>query len=150
MEYGVLYFTRTGNSKRVANKIADKIGVKPLEITDNKNWKGAFNYIKGGYYAMLNKSVEISVADEYKKLDNYIIVSPLWAGGPAPAIRTFLKRIPNEKVTLVITCDGSDADSAIKKYESKVGKFSSGYGIVKKLKNEDKLIDDIVKSLVNS
>jgi flavodoxin len=42
MELQVVYFTRTGNSKRVAEKIAKKLNVSIIEIKDNKSWKGIF------------------------------------------------------------------------------------------------------------
>jgi len=51
----VLFFSRTGTSKRVATKIADGLGLKPIEITDDKNWNGILGYIKGGYYSSSNK-----------------------------------------------------------------------------------------------
>ncbi|MBC7960795.1 MAG: flavodoxin family protein, partial [Vallitaleaceae bacterium] len=41
----VVYFSRTGNSKRVAEKIAQKIGSHVSVLTDDKNWKGLLGYI---------------------------------------------------------------------------------------------------------
>lgn len=142
----VLFFSRTGTSKRVATKIADGLGLKPIEITDDKNWNGILGYIKGGYYSSTNKSVNIKVNGDFKDADEYIVVSPLWAGGPTPAIREFLKQVPINKVNLVLTCKGSDIDSALTKYESTVGKLNAGFGIVKRLNNENKCIENIIKS----
>ena len=142
----VLFFSRTGNSKRVATKIASGLGLKPIEITDDKNWNGIFGYLKGGYYASANKSVNIIVNGDYKGADEYIIVSPLWAGGPAPTVREFLKQVPINKVNLVLTCKGSNIESAFTKYENKVGKLKSRFGIVERLKDEDTRVEDIIQS----
>jgi flavodoxin len=146
MKTAVLFFSRTGTSERVAKKIANKLGVKPLQITDDKNWNGIFGYLKGGFYASLNKSVDIKVNGHFKDADQYIVISPLWAGGPAPSIREFLKQVPINKVNLVLTCDGSNIEGALTKYESKVGKLKGRFGIVKRLKNEDQRIDEIINA----
>ena len=147
MKTMVIYFSRTGNSKRVATKIADGLGLKPIEITDDNNWNGIFGFIKGGYYASANKSVDIKVSGDFKDVDEYIVVSPLWAGGPAPAVREFLKQVPINSVNLVLTCNGSDIQSALTKYENKVGKLKAGFGIVQRLKNEDKQIEQIIQAV---
>lgn len=143
----VLFFSRTGTSKRVATKIADGLKLKPVEITDDKNWNGVLGYIKGGYYSSTNKSVNIKVNGDFENADEYIVVSPLWAGGPAPTIREFLKQVPLNKVNLVLTCKGSNIDSSLTKYESTVGKLKAGFGIVERLNNENKCIENIIKAV---
>ena len=147
MKTVVLFFSRTGNSKRVATKIADDLGVTPLEITDDKNWHGIWGYLKGGFYSSKNKSVNIKVSGHFEEADQYVVVSPLWAGGPAPSVREFLKKVPMDKVNLVITCKGSDVESALTKYESKVGKLKAGFGIVKRLNNENQCIEEIIQAV---
>jgi hypothetical protein len=148
VKYSVVFFSRTGNSRRVAEKISKGIGVKPVEIIDkNQSFKGLLGYLKAGYYSSRNKSVKIMLNGNYKDADSYIVVSPLWAGKPANAVVEFLKLVPSDKVTLVLTCIGSDTDKVVNDYESKNGKFKSHYGIVKKLKNEEKVIDEVLKNL---
>ncbi|MGH4137894.1 flavodoxin family protein [Clostridium sp.] len=143
----VLFFSRTGNSKRVATKIANGLGLKPIEITDDKNWNGIFGYLKGGYYASVSKSVNIKVNGDYKQVDEYIVVSPLWAGVPAPSVREFLKQVPISKVNLVLTCKGSNIENALTKYESKSGKLKAGFGIIENLNDEDKRVEEIIQAL---
>jgi flavodoxin len=147
MKTVVLFFSRTGNSKRVATKIADNLGVIPLEITDDKDWHGIFGYLKGGFYAAKNKSVNIKVSGPFEEADQYVVISPLWAGGPAPSIREFLKKVPKDKVNLVITCKGSDVESALAKYESKEGKLKARFGIVERLNNENQRIEEITQAV---
>ena len=143
----VLFFSRTGTSKRVATKIADGLKLKPIEITDDKNWNGILGYIKGGYYSSTNKSVNIKVNGDFKDADEYVVVSPLWAGGPTPTVREFLKQVPLNKVNLVLTCKGSNIESALSKYETSVGKLKAGFGIVNRLNNENKCIEDIIQAV---
>jgi hypothetical protein len=140
MNYKVVYFTRTGNSRRAAEKIASKLSVKALEITDDMNWDGVAGFVKGGYYASTGRDVEINVPEGLDDADELIVVTPLWAGRPAPAINTFLKTRALDKIHLVVTSAGSNI------------KERSGYrsvsDIVKNKNNEDEVIGDLVKSLL--
>lgn len=146
MKYNIVYFSRTGVSKMVAETIANGIDNEVIEITDDKNWNGILGFIKGGFYASIDKQVSIKVDGEIDRTKDYIVISPLWAGGPAPAIRRFLKEVPFNKVKLVITCDGSNVEKSIKKFEDKHGKFKEIYGIVKHENNEEQIIKQIIDS----
>ncbi len=99
MVYKVAYFTRTNTSKRVAEKIATALSCPCIQITDDKNWKGLFGYIKAGFYSSVHKSVAIEVHGTVEDADETIFVAPLWAGGLAPAAIAFLESIPREKCT---------------------------------------------------
>lgn len=146
MKYNIVYFSRTGVSKRVAETIANGVANEVIEITDNKNWNGILGFIKGAFYASTDKEVSIKVNGEIDRTKDYIVVSPLWAGGPALAIRTFLKEVPFNKVKIVITCDGSNVEKSIKKFEDKHGEFKESYGIVKNQNNEEEIIKQIIDS----
>jgi len=90
METLVVYYSRTGNTQFVAEKIAENLGVETCEVMDKKNRKGKLNFLKSGYESIREKLTEIEVN---KKIDDYdfvIIGSPVWAGKIPPAIRTFL------------------------------------------------------------
>lgn len=139
MKYRAVFFTRTNNSKRIAEKISEKLSCEAIQITDNKNWKGILGFIKAGYYSSTNKSVDIEVLGNLDAVDEYIVATPLWAGGIAPATRTFLKTIPIDKVHLVVTSDGSHV------------KNRSGYLSVSDITNhnsEELIINNLVNSLL--
>jgi len=140
VKYKVVFFTRTNNCKRVAEKISDKLACEAILITDNMNWKGILGFIKAGYYSSTNKNVDIKVLGNLDVVDEYIVVTPLWAGGIAPATRTFLKTTPIDKVHLVVTSNGNHV------------KNRSGYksvsDITKNNNNEELIINDLVKSLL--
>jgi flavodoxin len=145
MKSAVLYFSRSGNSKRIAEKVALGLNISPIEITDDKDWRGVLGYIKAGYYSALNKSVAIKVNETLQGIDQYIVISPVWAGGPAPAVREFLKSLESNKVYLVMTSVSSDFRNSLEKYENKVGKLKGYFGIIKKQNNEDKIIEEIIQ-----
>ena len=141
MKYNVVFFTRSNNSKRVAEKKANKLSCEAIQITDNKNWKGFLGFMKAGFYSSINKPVEIEILGNIKSADETIVVAPLWAGGLAPAARAFLKTIPLEKVHLVVTSDGSQL-------KNRLG-YQSVTDIARNNKDEDQVIDALVSRLKN-
>jgi len=140
MNIKVAYFTRSGTSKRVAEKISQKLSCEIYEIRDNINWKGFFGFIKGGFYSSVNKEVEISYDKSLDEADEFIVVSPLWAGGAAPAIRMFLKTKSLDKVNLFITSDGSQM-------KNRDG-YKTTNDVIKKNNNEDQVINEYIDSVI--
>ena len=140
VNYKVVYFTRTGTSKRVAEKIANKLSCDAIQITDNMNWKGILGFLKGGYYASKNKDVHIKIHGNLDNADELIVVTPLWAGKVTPSIKTFLKTTTLDKIHLVVTSNGSTIKNS--------SGFKSVSDIVKTKNNEDVTIDNLVKSLL--
>ncbi|MCB2214385.1 hypothetical protein KQH50_03200 [bacterium] len=140
-KFGVVYYTRTNNSKRVAEKISNRLSCDLIQITDPINWKGFIGYIKAGFYSMTNRHVDIEVHGDLDDFDEIIVVGPLWAGGIAPALRTFFANVPREKVHLVVT----SIDTPV---EDRAG-YLSVHDVRSKLGNEDAVIDDLVESLTS-
>lgn len=147
MNNTVIYFSRSGNAKRIAGRIADKLECGTVELTDNVSWKGFFGFMKGGFYSINQKTTEISLENDYdvKNADNIILVLPLWAGLTAPAGYSFLlkEKVNIKNLYMVICSDGSDSGKAYDRLEALVGEIGRKYGIVKSQKNEDEVIDSI-------
>lgn len=132
MNRKVVYFTRSGTSKRVAEKLASKLDCPLVEISDGKNWTGIIGYIKAGYYATRNKPVAITVSAKIEETDELVVVSPLWAGTIAPAVQTFVHMTNADRVHLVVTSLGS----TIKNRSS----FKSVSDVVARNHDEDRVI----------
>jgi len=107
MNRKVVYFTRSGTSKRVAEKLASKLACPLVRITDAKNWNGIIGYIKAGYYASRKKTVAITVSAKTEEADELVVVSPLWAGTIAPAVQAFVEMAHADRIHLVVTSLGS-------------------------------------------
>jgi len=136
---GVLYFTRTENSQRIAEKISNELSCDLVQVTDHINYHGLFGYLKAGSYSMRNKHVDIEVLGDIDGLEEYVVVGPLWAGGLAPAVKTLLDQLPRNKVHLVVS---SRKDPV----EDRSG-FLSVRDVTQKADNEDLVIKDLVNSL---
>jgi flavodoxin len=89
----VVFYSRTGNARFVAQTIAAQIGADTEEIVDLKKRSGAFGFLSGGSDARRGKETEIEPTKRSAADYDFIIVgTPIWAGRPTPAITTFLKK----------------------------------------------------------
>ena len=139
MTYAVIYFSRTGTSRRIAEKIAKKLSIEPVEVTDNMDWDGTLGYMRAARYAMKNKEVAIQTRGKIGEVDEYIVVSPMWCGKITPAIRKLLGEVPKEKVHLIVSSGGMN----LKERDG----YLSVLDIMKSKHNEDQLIDTFVSRL---
>lgn len=139
MDYKVVYFTRTNNSKRIAEKIGKELSCQVIEIRDSVNWSGALGFVKGGYYASKDKEVEIELTQDLGSYDELIVVSPLWAGKVVPAVESFLKSVEKDKVHLVISAKSTGLRVT--------AGYKSVHEIIQTKNNEDQLIEELVKEL---
>lgn len=139
MSTKIVYFSRSGTSKMVAVKIAGRLGAELLEVKDQMNWRGIIGFIRGGYYASTNKSVEFTLDGTINEGDKLIIVSPIWAGDIAPTMKSFLKNLNKEEIDLVVTASGSDF--------LKGAGFKSVTMISKNKKNEDQVLEAFFQDL---
>lgn len=106
----VVYYTRTGKTKFVAETIAAKLGADLEEVVDLKKREGKLGWLSGGKDAAQKRLTEIaptkhSLAD----YDLVVLGTPIWAWSPTPALRTYIKQndFSGKKVALFYTSDGS-------------------------------------------
>jgi flavodoxin len=144
----VVYYSRTGNTKYVAEKIAENLGAETCEVVDKKSRKGRFAFLTGGYESIRKKLTEIDVS---KKVDNYdfiIIGSPVWANGITPAIRTFIHQnnLSNKQIACFVTLKGNDPGKALDMMKEAIfPKISSAeLGITDDLKNPEETEKQII------
>jgi len=141
MNCRVLYFTRSGNSKRIAEKIAGQAGCEISQITDDKNWKGFFGFMRGGYYASRYKMTNplVTPKADFSEYDRVLIVGPVWAGNAAPAVYSLLEREKAnlQKVCLVLSSGGGDTDAVFRRLETKTWVIPFKFGIPGNKADED-------------
>ena len=120
----VVYYSRTGNARFVAETIAAEIGADVEEVVDMKKRSGPLGYLNGGSDARRGKETEI--APTTKSLSNYDIIivgTPVWAGRPSPAVLTYLKKndLSGKKVAIFFT-QGGKKPSAIEETKALMSK----------------------------
>jgi flavodoxin len=112
----VVYYSRSGNSKFVAQKIAEKICADTEEVIDKKNRQGLIGFLKAGYDATRGKE---TVIKETRFLpinyDLIVIGTPIWNSRSTPAVRTYLRKndLSSKKLAFFCTLDGNNSEKAI-------------------------------------
>lgn len=119
----VAYFSLTGNTKFVAEKVANQINADLCEVVDKKYKKGRLLYLKGGGASMREKLTEIDVSKSIEEYDFIVIGSPVWAGKISPAIRTFLalNDFSNKKGAFFVTLAGDKTEKTLENMRKTTG-----------------------------
>ncbi|MDO9390467.1 MAG: flavodoxin [bacterium] len=87
----VVYYSRTGFTKKLALALAAKLQADTEELVDNTSRKGIMGWLKGGRDAVKKFMTVISPAQkDPAQYDLVVVGSPVWAGTMAPALRTYL------------------------------------------------------------
>lgn len=136
----ILYFSRTGHARQVAERIAAKLNIQahPLCGSEWSGWRGLVRYaayrLRGG-----QPPVSIRLPDALQ--GTMILIAPIWDGHLVPPAQEALKKIDRAK-TLLITvskrsklrdnlgcikvyslCEGEDPEEVIKEV---IGYLESG------------------------
>ncbi|MCW3982796.1 MAG: NAD(P)H-dependent oxidoreductase [Candidatus Bathyarchaeota archaeon] len=110
----VVYYTRTGTTRFVAQTIAAELGADLEEIVDLKKREGKLGWIIGGKDASQKKLTKIApLKRSPADYDLLVIGTPIWAWAPTPAVRTYISQndLTGKKVALFYTF-GSDMKQA--------------------------------------
>jgi len=102
----VYYFTRTGDSKKIAASVAAQTGGTCFEIRDNQNWSGALGFLRGGRLSASKKSLP-AFYEAPQPDDTVYLCFPIWAGSFPPAVRTFVDEVGRGRITAVSTARAS-------------------------------------------
>lgn len=93
MKSAIVYFSRTGNVKRAASKMAEITQGDLKEIVCLENTNGVFGFIKCGFQAAKRKEARIAqIFDDMNDYDLVIVCSPIWAGNMSSPVRAFLNK----------------------------------------------------------
>ena len=152
MRTAIVYYSMSGNTKYVADKIADVIKtsgeVDIIRIEPKKAYpdKGAKKFFWGGKSAVMGETPALQPYEfNIEKYDRIIFGTPVWASNVVPPIRTFINDNPDvkDKKIAVFTCfSGGGADKAIDKMKKYIGieKFEAELILIDpkdKVKEED-------------
>ncbi len=107
----VVFYSLTGNSKKIAEYISQENDYDLLELQPEEDIskKGFISMLKGSWqvirkYTPLLKPYDVDLL-QYKKI---IIVTPVWVGNLTPAIHSFIKneKIQNKKLAFIASHRG--------------------------------------------
>ena len=113
----VIYYSYTGKTRAVAERIANESAADIIELKDSVPRSKLSAYLRGSFEARGQKKAVLQPFDtDFPAYDKIVIAMPIWAGYPAPAINNVIAALPNGKaVELVMTSgSGSSKDSTEK------------------------------------
>ena len=93
MSYLVVYYSRTGNNRTIAEAVASQLSADIDEIVDKKNRQGRLNWLLAGRDSRAGKLTEIDYQKNPQDYDTIVIGAPIWARSPIPPLRTYLKEV---------------------------------------------------------
>ena len=111
----VVYYSRTGNTRKIAEELANALGCDIKEIIDTKNRSGKLAYLSSGRDARNRKlTVLKDIITDPSKYDLLILGTPLWAGHVSVPVRTYIHQNQSNinKVAFFCTAGGEGFDGA--------------------------------------
>lgn len=146
----VVYYSRTGKTKFVAEKIAYELKADIEEVVDLKNRDGWFGFLKAGFDATLGRETKIGeMRKSPRDFDLIVVGTPVWNSRPSSAIRTYLKinDFSEKKVAVFCTNDSMGKEKALERTKSVISNVNVvGELVVSKVlenreENESKISD---------
>lgn len=123
----IVFYSRTGLTKKVALSLIEKIGADLEEIIDTDKRAGILGYVRSGREAVMKKLATIE-ATKYLPNDYelVIIATPLWAGTMASPVRSYLSKFKDQlkKIAFFTTQQGVGQEKVFKILEDFCGQKS--------------------------
>ena len=113
----VVYYSKSGNTRAVAEMIARALGGEVEEIVEvGVRRGGIFGYLRSGRGAMKKEKSRIEPSKKRPAdLDLVVVGSPVWASNVAPAVRSYLTTtdLKGRAVGFVCTLGGVGGDPTL-------------------------------------
>lgn len=130
MKILIVYFSRTGTTKKIAEALKTKLNADIEEINDPTDRKGVFGYLKSGKEATQKIMPEIGeIKSDLKSYDLVVVGTPVWAWNISSPMRSFaVKYLIGNPAQIAVFCTqgGSGSDTAQKTIEELSGKKTLG------------------------
>ncbi|MCL1803895.1 MAG: hypothetical protein FWG30_09755 [Eubacteriaceae bacterium] len=102
MDSIVIYYSFSGNTRKIAEGIAASEGADILEVKDAQPVGKLKAYTSGIFAARGGKQWPIQpVGKSLESYSRFILLAPIWASNPAPAFNTLLNMLPEGKTVAV-------------------------------------------------
>ena len=123
MKYAVVYYSRSGRTRQVAQRIAEQLDGDLIEIVGKKRYRGPFGFLLAGAHASRKKLPEIlPIQADLSTYNTIMIGSPIWGSTVAAPVRTFLHQYAEhiKEASFFLTLGGSGAEKAFTEIENLV------------------------------
>jgi len=107
----ILYYSLSGTTKGLAEKQAAETGADVFEVREVKKRNGFTAFIPGCCLSMGMKCSAIEPLEaDLSAYDEIVIMGPIWAGKPAPAVNSVIELLPAGKTVSLICTAGGETD----------------------------------------
>ena len=128
----VVYFSHSGNTKKIAELIADRLSSDIEVITLLKERKGFPLYFLGGFKSSTGLKEKISAAEKNpSEYDLVILCTPVWAWGVSSPVQTYWKKLSDKPGrTAHVMCAGGDvSEKTFTRFVSLTGEPAARLGL---------------------
>jgi len=107
----VVYYSRTGTTKKVGEVIAKQLKADSEEILDVKSRLGPIGWLRSGREGKGKKLAEIKpIKKDPSKYDLVLIGTPNWASNMSSPVRTYLSKHKFKKTAYFLTGGGESGN----------------------------------------
>lgn len=109
MKVLVIYYSRTGATRGVAEELARTLDADLAEITSPRFQLGPFGYLRAGFDSVRGKLPPIEVPRvDFEEYDLVLVGAPIWTSYPALPVRRFFSEAASlgRETALFFTCEG--------------------------------------------
>lgn len=115
----VVYYSRTGTTKRMALEIARKLKADVDEIL-SEDYSGSWGYLSGSLQALFKTKPKIRFNKNPGDYDRVIVGSPIWAGTFVPPVRSYLSINMNKLNKFIFFCSSGGGNIANARNQLKI------------------------------
>ena len=141
----ILYYSRSGTTRVLADKKATELGADIEEILDIKKPSIFSAIIKALKRAKTEIQPIKAQLDIYEKI---VIMSPVWAGSPVPAVNSVIDCLPSGKKIefIMVSMGGGTKDSAArtKEFATARGCEITGYTDLKAVRKKNEVSSEVL------
>lgn len=121
----VVYFSFTGSTKFIAEKIAETMNADIAQLKTSKEYpaEGFKKYFFGGKSVIFGEKPDlVNEPIDWNRYDTIIIGTPVWAGSFAPPIKSFISqyKIRGKRIALFASHGGGGAKKCFAKLKKEL------------------------------
>jgi flavodoxin len=117
----VVFYSRTGATREVAEALAESLNCDSEELIDTKKRSGPLGYVSAGKDAKAKKLTKLTdIKRDPALYDLVILGTPIWAGTLSSAIRTYIANNKSKfkRVAFFCTHGGSESQQLFAEMEA--------------------------------
>jgi len=119
----IVYYSRTGKTRMVAEKLGATLGADVEEIREAKSRGGVAGFWGGVKDALFKRKAELASEHTAEGRKAVVLGMPVWAASPPPAIRQYVQAVDlkGKKLFAFCTMDSSGGKGTLSKLAEMAG-----------------------------